>query len=50
VLGAILLGAGRYDDATKHLNEALKLNPGTLEAHCQLANALEKRGEASLYW
>jgi Flp pilus assembly protein TadD len=46
-LGKTLALQGRFDEATDHLNQALQIQPGNAQAHCELADALEKRGNAS---
>jgi tetratricopeptide (TPR) repeat protein len=44
-LGSAYASRERYDDAIKHLTEALRLNPNFPEAHQHLARALALQGK-----
>jgi len=44
-LGAALEDQGRLEDAIYHYSEALRIEPGYADAHCNLASALMKSGK-----
>lgn len=44
-LGWAYLVQNRYDEAEKHLQQAIELNPAQTPAHCLLAQVLEAKGD-----
>jgi tetratricopeptide (TPR) repeat protein len=43
-LGNALLQEGKVDEAIRHCQKALQLNPGYADGHCGLGDALDKKG------
>jgi predicted Zn-dependent protease len=44
VLGGLLMGAQRYDEAERHLRNAIRVNPKSVKANYQLGLLLARTG------